>query len=345
MNYSDPALAAEPFARQIDAAEHILLLTHLNPDGDAIGSLLGMWHALRAIGNDVVALALPPLPFYTANLPGIDHLVLYRRGMQLPAADLVIMLDTAALGRLGAISEEHAAELAARPLAIIDHHVTNDGGGALNLINPAAASTCELLYELLVAMGVPIDAGLATCLLLGHTTDTQSFQTSSTTPASLRVAAELIERGADQQAVVRNVYYALPATSARLVGLALARLQVEAGVAWTTVTRAMMAESGAEDEAADEVVRVMQRIGEARASVLFKERGDGTTKLSLRSRPPIDVARFAQRWGGGGHAQASGATLTITPAEAEAEVLPFLRALVAGGSDDWVPWPPRTPAA
>jgi phosphoesterase RecJ-like protein len=332
MNYTDPAVAAEPFARRIDAAHTILLLTHLNPDGDAIGSLLGMWHALRAIGKPAVALALPPLPFYTANLPGIEQLTLYRRGMVLPASDLVIMLDTASPGRLGAVSEEHAAELAARPLAIIDHHVTNDGGGTLNLINPVAASTCELLYELLCAMGVPIDTDLATCLLLGHTTDTQSFQTSSTTPTSLRVAAALIEHGAQQQAVVKHVYYALPATSARLVGLALSGLHLESGVAWTTVTRAMMAESGAEDEAADEVVRVMQRIGEARAIVLFKERGDGTTKLSLRSRPPIDVARFAQRWGGGGHMQASGATLNLTPADAEAEVLPLLRGLVAGGS-------------
>jgi bifunctional oligoribonuclease and PAP phosphatase NrnA len=332
MLYTDPAQAAEPFARQIDAADRILLLTHLNPDGDAIGSLLAMWHALRALGKDAVPLALPPLPFYTSELPGIDQLVLYRRGDALPECDLVIMLDTASPGRLGAISEEHAATLAARPLAIIDHHVTNDGGGALNLINPAAASTCELLFRLLGAMGAPVSPELATCLLLGHTTDTQSFQTSSTTPASLRVAAELVERGADQPAVIRNVYYALPATSARLVGLALARLQVADGVAWTTVSQAMMAESGAEDEAADEVVRVMQRIGEARAMVLFKERGDGTTKISLRARAPINVATFAQRWGGGGHAQASGATLSVTPAEAEAEVLPLLRALVEGKS-------------
>lgn len=330
MNYSDPALAAGPFAARIGAASRILLLTHVNPDGDAVGSLLGMWHALRALGKQAVALALPPLPLYTHWLPGVEHVQLYRRGAELPPCDLVIMLDTASPARTAAIYEEHAAALAALPLLIVDHHVTNDGGGALNLINPRAASTCELLFGLLRAMGRPISPELATCMLLGHTTDTQSYQTSSTTPATLHVAAELLACGADHAQVVRNVYYALPGPSAQLVGLALARLQVRDGVAWTTVTRAMMDVSGAEDEAADEVLRVMQRIGEARAMALFKERVNGATKLSLRSRAPLNVAQLAQRWGGGGHAQAAGATLETPPDEAAAEVLPYLYSLVGG---------------
>ena len=328
MIFSDPALAAGPVAARIGAASRILLLTHVNPDGDAVGSLLAMWHALRALGKDALPLALPPLPFYTHWLPGVEHVQLYRRGGDLPPCDLVIMLDTASPARTAAIYEEHAAALAALPLMIVDHHVTNDGGGALNLISPQAASTCELLYGLFRAMDVPISAELATCLLLGHTTDTQSYQTSATTPASLHVAAELLALGANHQQVVRHVYYALPGTSAQLVGLALAHLQVRDGVAWTTVTRAMMDASGAEDEAADEVVRVMQRIGEAHAMALFKERANGTTKLSLRSRAPINVAQLAQRWGGGGHAQAAGATIELPPDAAAAEVLPALRAVV-----------------
>lgn len=332
MIYTDPAAAAVPFAALIAEARRPLLLTHLNPDGDAIGSLLGMWHALRALGKDAVAVAMPPVPFYAAALPGVEHVQLYRRGMELPACDVVIMLDTATPARTGLVYEEHAATISGLPLVIIDHHVTNDGGGTLNLISPRAASTCELLYALLSAMGAPIDAALATCLLLGHTTDTQSFQTNSTTPDSLRTAAELLERGANHTAVVHDVYYALPSSSARLIGLALARLQVRDGIAWAAVSRAMMSESGAEDEAADEVVRVMQRIGEARALALLKERSDGSTKLSLRSRAPINVAQLAQRWGGGGHAQAAGATLMMTPDEAEAEVLPLLRELVRSHS-------------
>jgi bifunctional oligoribonuclease and PAP phosphatase NrnA len=331
MIMTDPAQAAAPFAERIHAARRVLLLTHVNPDGDAIGSLLGMWHALRALGKEAVALALPPLPLYAAWLPGAEAIQLYQRGDPLPPCDLVIMLDTATPTRIGVISEEHRQALAELPLLIVDHHVTNDGGGSLNLINPAAASTCELLFGLVRAMHVPISPALATCLLLGHTTDTLSYQTSSTSAASLHTAAELLAHGADHAAVVREVYYTLPASSARLIGMALAEMQVRDQMAWATVTREMMARSAAEDEAADEVIRVMQRIGEARALALFKERADGTTKLSLRSRAPLDVARLAQRWGGGGHAQAAGATLMLTPAEAEAEVLPLLAALARTG--------------
>ncbi|MEN9938612.1 MAG: hypothetical protein RLZZ387_5191 [Chloroflexota bacterium] len=329
MLYTDPAQAAAPFAELIARANRILLLTHVSPDGDAIGSLLGMWHALRALGKDATPLALPPIPFYAEWLPGIDQVQLYRRGAELPPCDLVMMLDTASPSRTGTIYEEHAAALAGLPLAIVDHHVTNDGLGSLNLINPASASTCELLYGLFSAMDLPILPELATCLLLGHTTDTQSYQTSATTPRALRTGADLLGLGADHASVVREVYYALPASSAKLMGLTLVGLRAEPGIAWARVTRAMMQESGAEDEAADEVIRVLQRIGEAQVLALFKERADGTTKLSLRSRPPLNVAQLAQRWGGGGHVQAAGATLLMPPAEAETEVLPLLRELVA----------------
>jgi phosphoesterase RecJ-like protein len=238
------------------------------------------------------------------------------------------MLDTASLSRVGRIYDEHADALAARPLIVIDHHVTNDGGGALNLINPADASTCELLYRLLSAMGASISPEAASCLLLGITTDTQSFQTNSTRPGSLRVAADLLELGADHAKIVHEVYFALPVSSAELIGRALNGMRYENGLAWATVSARMMAETGAEDEAADELVRFMQRIAGVEALAMFKERGDGTTKISLRSTPPINVARLAQRWGGGGHAQASGATLNMSPDRAADEVLPALRELM-----------------
>ncbi|MBC8075697.1 MAG: bifunctional oligoribonuclease/PAP phosphatase NrnA, partial [Chloroflexales bacterium] len=195
---------------------------------------------------------------------------------------------------------------------------------------PAAASSCELLYALFAAMGVLITAEAATCLLLGLTTDTQSFQTSATVAGSLRAAAALIDLGADRARVTSEVYLALPATSAALIGRALAGMHHGGGIAWTHVSLAMMAETGAEEEAADEVVRVIQRIAGVRALVLFKQRGDGTTKISLRSRPPHNVAALAQVFGGGGHAQAAGATLPVSPVEAEALVLPRLRALIEG---------------
>ncbi len=326
---SDPAMLAAPLAEHIGAAQHILILTHVNPDGDAVGAALGVWHALGALGKQRTALLLPPVPIYAGWLPGADQIVLYQSGMALPPADLVILVDTAHLTRIGSIYDEHAAILATLPVVVIDHHVTNDGSATLNLVDPDSASTCDLLYRLFCAMDIPIDRTIATCLLLGLTTDTQSFQTNATRPTSLRTAAALLEAGADHAQIIRAVYYGLPASSAALMGRVLAGLHYEHGVVWTTVEQRMFAETGAEEEAADEAIRVLQRIGEARVMALFKERADGTTKISLRARAPLNVAEIAQRWGGGGHAQAAGATLPMTPAEAVAVIVPLLKELAA----------------
>lgn len=329
MIYNDPSLAAAPLAERIAAAENILILTHVNPDGDAVGASLGVWHALGALGKQRTVMLTPPVPIYAQWLPGADQILFYQSGMSLPPVDLAILVDTAHLTRIGPIYDDHVATLTTVPVIVIDHHVTNDGGATLNLIDPDAASTCDLLYRLLCAMGVPVDSTIATCLLLGLITDTQSFQTSATRPASLRTAAALLEAGADHGQIIRAVYYGLPANSAALMGRALAGLRCEDGVVWTTVDKGMFAETGAEEEAADEVIRVLQRIGEAQVMALFKERHNGTTKVSLRARAPLNIAEIAQRWGGGGHAQAAGANVSVTPAEAAATIVPLLKDLVA----------------
>jgi phosphoesterase RecJ-like protein len=331
MFYNDPSQAAAAISAQIDRATRILILTHINPDGDAIGSILGVWHALQALGKTALPIASSPLPGYTKWLPGAEHIQIYQHGMPFPEVDLVLMVDTATLARVGRIYEEHAAALAATATVVIDHHVTNEGPGTVNLIQPDAASTCELLYMLFREMDIAMTPQMATCLLLGLTTDTQSFQTSSTSSESLRVAADLLDLGADQARIVHEVYYALPASSAALIGLALTDLRRDGPIAWTRVTLAMMRATGAEDEAVDEVVRVMQRIAGVKALVVFKERQGGTTKISMRSVRPINVAALATRWGGGGHEQAAGATLTMSPELAEHQVLPQLRALVGVG--------------
>jgi phosphoesterase RecJ-like protein len=327
MIYDNAAQAAPAIAERIANADRILLLTHINPDGDAIGSLLGLWHALHGLGKQAFPFASSPLPSYTEWLPGAEHIQVYQHDNPIPDVDLVILADTANLGRAGRIYDEHAVALGALPIVVIDHHVTNDGGGVLNLIRPASASACELLYTLFRALHVPITPDMATCLLLGLTTDTQSFQTSATKAESLHIAAELIDHGADHGRIVHEVYYALPSSSALLIGKAMAEMRRDGPIVWTVISQAMSRSTGAEDEAADEVVRMMQRIEGVRALAMFKERQDGTTKISLRSKPPINVAALAQLWGGGGHAQAAGATLLMSPSQAEREVLPRLREL------------------
>lgn len=329
MHFTDPQAAAEPIMDRLSATQYPLILTHLNPDGDAIGSLLAVWHMLQNRGMQCLAIALPPVPVYCRWLPGAEQIVLYQSGMCLPdSIDLLILVDTATLSRAGMVYDQHRSMFEKLPLLIIDHHITNNGAGTLDLIQPQAASTCELLYDLFVAMGVEITPAIATCLLMGLMTDTQSFQTNSTTSAALHTGAALIDAGANQREIVQTVYHSLQAKSAALLGLGLTTLCFEKNVAWATVTQAMLNTTGADDEAAEEVIRVLQHIGEARAVALFKERRDKSTKISFRSQPPIDVAQFAQRWGGGGHSQAAGATLFCSPDKAITEVIPALQQLV-----------------
>ncbi len=329
MIYSDPAAAAPVIMAALQQAQRILVLTHVNPDGDAIGSMLGLWHTLQRMGKTVTALASSELPEYVTVLPGIDQVQVYAPGSPLPPSDLIWMVDTASLERVGRIYDDHASTLTAQPLIIVDHHATNDGKGQLNLIMPSMASCAELLYLLLRTMDVTLTPEAATCLLLGITTDTQSFQTSSTNPQSLRVAAELLEVGADHDHIIRSVYYATPYSTLQLIGLSLSQVQREDDLIWTHISQEMLQLTAAEDEAGDDVVRAMQRVAGVRACVLFKERSNGDIKISLRSTPGIDVSVIARQWGGGGHVQAAGATLQMNLEAARQAVLPQVRAALA----------------
>ncbi|KAB8144680.1 bifunctional oligoribonuclease/PAP phosphatase NrnA [Chloroflexia bacterium SDU3-3] len=315
--------------QRISEAQHILLLTHVNPDGDAIGSMLSMWHALTAMGKRATPLASSVLPKMAAWLPGVPAIQVYTPGQSLPDADLIIMTDTASFARTGDVFAEHELALRDLPVLVVDHHETNTGMGEVSLVQPEAASACEILLRLFQAMGVDVTPELATCLMFGVLTDTQCFQTDSTTPETMRIGAELLALGADQASAVKEMFYARPLSTAVLIGMALANLQTDGVIAWATVTQAMLHGSGAEDGAVDELVLEMQRIEGLPALVMFKELPTGATKISLRSQPPINVATLAKRWKGGGHAQAAGAVLPMPPAQAAEEVLPALRDLVA----------------
>jgi phosphoesterase RecJ-like protein len=284
-----------------------------------------MWHALRALGKTPLALASSALTSYMFMLPGIDQVPVYARGTPLPAADMICMVDTAEPHRVGAIYEDHAASVEAHPLLIIDHHVTNAGRGQINLIDSDSASCAEVVYRLLRSLRLTITPEIATCLLMGVVTDTQSFQTSSTTPHALHTAAELLAAGADYRTVMEEVYNAVPFATTQLLGLALGRLQREGEIIWTCISQAMLRQSGADEAASDDVVMAMQRVAGARICVLFREREDGQVKISLRSKPGIDVAAIARIWNGGGHTHAAGATLDMSIATAEETVLPRLR--------------------
>jgi phosphoesterase RecJ-like protein len=330
MIYTNAADAAPAIRPILDKANHILLLSHVNPDGDAVGTMMGLWYTLKALGKNATPLASSALPSYVLSLPGAQEVQYYQPGAALPDADLIWMVDTATMERVGQrFYKEHGPALASRPLIIVDHHITNEGGGVISLIKPEASSCAEVLLQLLQAMEAPITPLAATWLLLGVITDTQSFQTSSVTPDSLRASATLMDLGANHRAVVDAAYYSVPTPTLDLISLALAQVKREQGLVWVAVTQAMMHQTKAEDEATDELMRLLQRNAGARVCAIFKERYDGSVKVSLRSMSSVDVSAIAQRWGGGGHIKAAGTNVAMPLDATLQEVLPVLRAAVA----------------
>ncbi len=328
MIYTDPQQAAGPIRAALTNVHRILVLSHVNPDGDAIGSLLATMHVLRALGKEPIAIASSPPLDYCAVLPGFTDVHVYCSGEPLPECDLIWMVDVAHLSRAGAIYTEHQAILTSRPLIIVDHHATNNGGGTVSLIRAHEPSCAEVLFELFTALEWPLSPDAATCLFLGMITDTQSFQTPNVGPETFRRAAALLEAGADKQGVIDAVFFSIPPATLRLTGMAMARLQQEDGIFWTVVTQEMFQATGADEKATDDTVGRLQRVAGMQVCALFREQAQGMVKISLRSIPGIDVAAVAQVWGGGGHRQAAGATLQMSLEEAVATVLPVLRQAV-----------------
>src|SRR5262245_7483129 len=260
MLYSHPDKAAPAINSALSHADRILLLTHQNPDGDAIGTLLGLLHALTSIGKSVSAIIWPVLPHYVLTLPGIEHIHVYAPGTVLPDADVVILVDVAELGRTGRIYDDNASAFETQPLIVIDHHPASTGEGTINLVVPEAASCAELLYKLLCALDISISPATATCLLLGVFTDTQSFQTNSTNAETLATAAMLLRSGANLQFVVRSIYYSMPYPSLQLMGKALHYVQREHDLIWTHITQVMLHQVGLVDDTGEEIIRWMQRV-------------------------------------------------------------------------------------
>lgn len=330
MLYSTVDRAAPAIADALHGKRHALLITHVNPDGDAVGSLAGLGLALETRGLRVTLLTPTPRPAFVANVPTADRIRSFTDDPALPPdVDIVILVDTGDVRRIAGIWEEARDYLLARPMMVIDHHVTNTGEGIVNYVDPSRSSTCELIFELLRAWEAPISPEIATCLLFGIITDTQSFRTSNTTPSALRAAADLLECGGDQAGIVTDVYASGSVTSARLLGQALQVMAHDEQIVWTHVSQAMYQATGADDDASADVTDYLSALGGFRASALFKERRDGAVKVSLRSAPPVDVSIVAQQFGGGGHRQAAGCTIEAPLAEAQELVLTALRASLA----------------
>ncbi|MFO7632319.1 MAG: bifunctional oligoribonuclease/PAP phosphatase NrnA [Caldilinea sp.] len=305
MTYQVPA----ELINAILKADKILCVSHVNADGDAYGSVLGMTWILRSVGKRVTPAMPDPLDQEFSFLPGADEIIL-------PAAvgadyDLIVCLDMSSQDRMGAIFD--AGRHASIPLVVIDHHVTNTNFGLVNWVEAGCAATCQMLVALAQRLQTPIDQPLAECLLTGIVTDTLCFRTSNTTPDVLEAAMLLQRAGADLAQVVQRTLNRLPFSTLHLWSLVLAGAQLRDGVVWVAVSKQQLRATG--DEGEDTRLNsVLASVNEAAMSAIFTEKSDDaggpTVECSFRAKPGYNVGDLAFRLGGGGHAPASGCTLS-----------------------------------
>ena len=227
--------------------------------------------------------------------------------------DLIVVVDTADLALLGRLYTDHTDFFTSIPLLNVDHHISNVRFGQLQLIDPTAASATEVLYAWFMhnaEWSRMITPDMATLLLTGLITDTRSFQNPNTTPRSLEIAAELLEKGARQQEIIQHIYKTKPLSTLKIWGRALNHIQMdsEAGIVWSSISREDLDEMGATSKETHGILdELISTIPDSDIHVLFTETEDGGLKASMRSSPTIDVSRLAgETYGGGGHARAAG---------------------------------------
>lgn len=296
--------------RVITAAERVLVLTHANPDADAIASACALDDALRARGQVAVPVVGDGvLPGDLRFIPGSARLA-DPATLRIQDFDLLLLVDCAEPQRLGPLYQQHPEWFnGERPLVNIDHHVTNARFGVAHIVDPNAAASCEVLTLLFETVGAPIGPQLATALAAGIYGDTLGLQTPSTTSRTMRIAADLLDRGADTLAIVDNLFRLKPFSTIKLWGQVLDRAERLGDLIWTEITPAMLAASGAVPAEGEGIVNFIAGCAEAHLAVLFYLREDGW-RVSLRSITDIDVSQLARHWGGGGHSRAAGCTLT-----------------------------------
>lgn len=321
----DRSSAAMSIAAILKPGLRVALTTHVNADGDGVGSEVALWHLLRARGLQPVIANATGIPgrFDFLIPPGADESA--RAGREIARADVIVVLDISDLGRIGdlagAVRDRHV------PVVCIDHHVSP---GTLpagpRLVAPEATATAELVFDLATALEWELTADTARALYVGLLTDTGGFRFSNTTARALRVAAALLERGVDPETIYESVYASAPEGRVRLLADVLHTLVVEPqGLAWVTVPPGALDRYGATADDLDGIVEHARSIAGVRLALLFRQIANGRTKVSFRSMGNVDSAALAQAFGGGGHHKAAGASLEGPIADVQTRVLAAAR--------------------
>ncbi|MCS6845385.1 MAG: bifunctional oligoribonuclease/PAP phosphatase NrnA [Caldilineales bacterium] len=303
----------------LTAARRVLLISHVAPDGDAIGSLLGLYALLQEQGYQATPANPDEVPPFLRFLPGWEDVVQQAD----EEFDLVVALDSSDLPRLGALFDPQ--RYGHLPLVNVDHHVTNLGYGTVNVVDPSASSTCEVVYRLALALGWPISPRSAQCLLTGIVTDTQGFRTANVTADLLGIAQRLMEAGASLPLITENAFGRSSLASICLWGQALTNVRLEDRIIWTAIPLNARARCYGVEQSDTGLASFLVAAEEADVSVVLTERKDGKVDVGLRAKRPFDVSQVALSLGGGGHPLAAGCTLAVDLETAQRLVLAALR--------------------
>jgi len=300
----------------LQSGRRVLLLAHLYPDGDVLGSQLGLGLALRAVGRPVTFACRHPVPEPYHFLPGAGEIQQWKEGRG--EFDVVVTLDTPDPSRVGGLLE--GCRQPGTRVLNIDHHGDNRRYGDVNWIQPGASATGEMVFELVEAAGLPLTREVAVNLYTAIVTDTGSFRYSNTSPKTHRITARLCEAGAQPAEVAQQLYETRHLAGLHLLGRILQQVETspDGAIAWVVIDRSQVASPDLLE--AEDFVTYPRSLRPAKVAVLFREL-PGEVKVSFRAKGEVDVARIAARFGGGGHRNAAGVVIKGDLTQAKALVL------------------------
>ncbi len=307
----------EKVLQQINQRQQFLLTSHARPDGDAIGSVLALSEVLRKLGKSAEVVLSDNVPVIYKPLPFADTIIHASRVNGKYEAAIILECDSVQRTRLHGL-ERHF-------LISIDHHATSRAFADVNWIDPSASATAEMIFRLAISAGVKITSEIATCLYTAVLTDTGSFAYAPTSARTFDLAKQLVEHGADPARIAQSVYFTNPESKMHLLGAALSSLKREGAISWMVVTRQDMERYGALDEDCEGLVNYALSILGVEVAVFFRETAEDRIRVSVRSKGAVNVAQFAETFGGGGHECASGFSVQGPFPEAARRVLTLLR--------------------
>lgn len=315
----------------IQKNKKFLIASHINPEGDSVGSSIALALGLKKLRKSVSVVNRDAVPEVLRFLP-FSNLFSRSRKIRTQKFDVLFIIDCNTIERAG-FKMNH---LKAKNIVIIDHHIHSVSvsdqcqSRSLNTdticwIDPSASATGELIYKLLDALRVPIDKGIATNLYTAILTDTGGFRYSNTTPESLNIASQLVKAGADPWEITREVYENFSFNCLRLLTLCLMTLKKEDKLAWLTITKDMYKKTNTSVEDIEDFVDYPRKIRGIEVAILFRQDGRNLYKISLRSKGSVNVANIARAFGGGGHANAAGCEMKGSLEEVKRRVFKAVR--------------------